>query len=111
MTGDGDAQRDAPGGRPDVAAQDFPWLAIHGFSPLVAQWRELSELSYLWRVPHRIDGTRCSGAIGAYPDTPFPQAVTGPRSTPSSGNVTRGTPGNEMLTPCRTKWIMAFGDD
>ena len=54
----------------------FPWLAIHAFSPFVAHWRELSEIAYLWRMPHRIDGTRLKGAIGEIPQTSFQQAVT-----------------------------------
>ena len=62
-------------GRP-LHRKTFPWLAIHAFSPFVAHWRELSELAYLWRLPHRIDGARLREAIGNIPETPFQKAVT-----------------------------------
>ncbi len=44
-------------------------------SPLVAQWRELAELAYLWQAPHRISGDRLRAAIGEVPKTPFTSAI------------------------------------
>ena len=38
--------------------------------------RELSEIGYLWQVPHRIDGTKLAAAIGKVPHTPLATAVT-----------------------------------
>ena len=61
-------------GRP-LRRKSFPWLAITLMSPLVASWRELSELSYLWRIPHRIRGEALRGAVGELPRTPFSQAI------------------------------------
>jgi nucleoside-diphosphate-sugar epimerase len=53
----------------------FPWWALRMLGPFVAHWRELTELAYLWRTPHRISGERLRGAIGAIPQTQFSKAV------------------------------------
>ena len=55
--------------------RSFPWWALIGLSPFVAHWRELAEIAYLWRIPHRIDGAKLRQAIGDIPETPFPRAV------------------------------------
>ena len=44
-------------------------------APFVALPRELSELAYLWKVPHRIDGDKLKAAIGEVPHTPLDAAV------------------------------------
>ena len=41
----------------------------------MALGRELSELEYLWRVPHRISGDKLRAAIGDVPHTPLNRAV------------------------------------
>ena len=51
------------------------WWLIKTFGRLLAIGRELAELEYLWRVPHRISGDKLKAAIGDLPLTPFPQAV------------------------------------
>jgi hypothetical protein len=53
----------------------MPWrlLKLGGFA--VPLFRELSEISYLWSVPHAIDGTSLRGVIGEIPHTPLDQAV------------------------------------
>ena len=38
-------------------------------------WRELAEMSYLWRVPHALDGTALHAAVGALPATPIDAAL------------------------------------
>jgi nucleoside-diphosphate-sugar epimerase len=55
--------------------RSFPWWPMRLFSPLSADWRELVELAYLWRVPHRLSGDKLRAAIGEIPSTPFPEAV------------------------------------
>ena len=40
--------------------------------------RELTQIGYLWRVPHQIDGAKLKAAIGAVPHTPLASAVTRP---------------------------------
>jgi nucleoside-diphosphate-sugar epimerase len=53
----------------------MPWWLIHALRPLVPTCRELSEIAYLWRTPHRIGGDRLAAAIGKVPHTPFDAAV------------------------------------
>jgi nucleoside-diphosphate-sugar epimerase len=51
------------------------WWMLKSFGRLLAIGRELAELEYLWRVPHRIDGTRLASVLGEVPHTPLDQAV------------------------------------
>ena len=51
------------------------WWFLKTFGQLLAMGRELSELEYLWRVPHQISGDKLAGAIGEIPHTPLPRAV------------------------------------
>ena len=51
------------------------WWMLKTFGQLLALGRELSELEYLWRVPHRMSGEKLERAIGAIPSTPLPQAI------------------------------------
>ena len=51
------------------------WWMIKTFGQLLAMGRELSELEYLWRVPHRISGDKLKAAIGEVPHTPLPEAI------------------------------------
>lgn len=52
------------------------WWMIKTFGQLLAMGREISELEYLWRVPHRISGDKLKAAIGDEPHTPLRGAVT-----------------------------------
>jgi nucleoside-diphosphate-sugar epimerase len=51
------------------------WWTIHSFGRLFAMGRELSEMGYLWQVPHQISGDRLRAAIGTVPHTPLDVAV------------------------------------
>ena len=51
------------------------WWTIHSFGRLFAMGRELSEIGYLWKIPHRISGDRLSAAIGNIPHTPLDIAI------------------------------------
>jgi nucleoside-diphosphate-sugar epimerase len=51
------------------------WWMIKTFGQLLAMGRELSELEYLWRVPHRIAGDKLKAAIGVVPHTPLLAAI------------------------------------
>jgi nucleoside-diphosphate-sugar epimerase len=51
------------------------WWLLKTFGQVLAMGRELSELEYLWRVPHRISGDKLKAAIGDIPHTPLTQAV------------------------------------
>ncbi len=52
------------------------WWLVHALRPVIPLCRELSEIAYLWREPHRIDGDKLTAAIGDVPHTPLDAAVT-----------------------------------
>jgi nucleoside-diphosphate-sugar epimerase len=52
------------------------WWLLKSFGQLLAMGRELSELEYLWRVPHAISGDKLRAAIGTIPHTPLVPAVS-----------------------------------
>jgi nucleoside-diphosphate-sugar epimerase len=58
-----------------IKVKPMSWWLIHALRPIMKVPRELSELSYLWHRPHRIDGTKLTAAIGELPHTPLDQAM------------------------------------
>jgi nucleoside-diphosphate-sugar epimerase len=52
------------------------WWLIKALAPLMPLSRELAEISYLWKEPHRINGDKLRAAIGDVPHTPLDAAVT-----------------------------------
>jgi nucleoside-diphosphate-sugar epimerase len=42
----------------------LPWGLIRAIGLVVPQWRELARMSYLWRVPHALDGRRLAALPG-----------------------------------------------
>jgi nucleoside-diphosphate-sugar epimerase len=61
--------------RHDIRIRHMSWWLLHMLSPFVPLPRELSEMAYLWRVPHRIAGEKLKAAIGEVPHTPLDTAV------------------------------------
>ena len=61
------------GRRPRVTA--FPWWLLTLVSPVVATFREMREMRYLWREPVRMDSARLIAALGHEPHTPLDEAV------------------------------------
>jgi nucleoside-diphosphate-sugar epimerase len=61
--------------RNKVNVRHMTWWTLKTIGQLMALGRELSELEYLWKVPHRIDGSRLEAAIGKIPHTPFRKAI------------------------------------
>jgi len=53
----------------------MPWPLLRIAGVVVPLWRELARMSYLWRVPHALDGTRLAGRCPALPSTPLGTAV------------------------------------
>jgi nucleoside-diphosphate-sugar epimerase len=51
------------------------WWMMRTVGSLWKMGRELSEIGYLWEVPHRIDGSKLAAAIGMVPHTPLETAV------------------------------------
>ena len=61
-------------GRP-LRLKSAPWLAMRLLSPVMPMFKALSEMRYLWQVPHRVSGERLQSIIGPLGATPFPQAL------------------------------------
>jgi nucleoside-diphosphate-sugar epimerase len=60
-------------GHPTVRGMPWTLVRVAGlFNPLL---RELAKMSYLWREPHRLAGTKLKAAIGAIPYTPLDDAL------------------------------------
>ena len=51
------------------------WWMMRTVGSIWKMGRELSEIGYLWQVPHRIDGRKLAAAIGEVPHTPLATAV------------------------------------
>jgi nucleoside-diphosphate-sugar epimerase len=58
-----------------MSVATMPWWLLQVLSPVVPIYRELAEMAYLWRVPHRIDGGKLAQALGAPELTPLDDAV------------------------------------
>jgi nucleoside-diphosphate-sugar epimerase len=53
----------------------MPWGLIRVGGVLLPGWRALAEMSYLWRVPHALDGAALHAAVGALQATPIDAAL------------------------------------
>ena len=53
----------------------MPWPLIRLGGVVVPLWRELARMSYLWRVPHALDGTKLAQRCPALTPTPLTTAV------------------------------------
>jgi nucleoside-diphosphate-sugar epimerase len=53
----------------------MPWPMLRIAGIVVPLWRELARMSYLWRVPHALDGTRLAKRCPALSSTPLGTAV------------------------------------
>jgi hypothetical protein len=53
----------------------LPWGLIRMIGLVRPVMRELARMSYLWRVPHAIDGSSLERAVGALPTTPPARAM------------------------------------
>jgi hypothetical protein len=53
----------------------MPWGVIRLMGLFVPMMKAVAEMSYLWRVPHRLDGTRLAARIGPMQQTPPRQAL------------------------------------
>jgi nucleoside-diphosphate-sugar epimerase len=71
----------------------MPWGLIRAGGVFVPGWRAIAEMSYLWRVPHALDGSALQAVIGSLPATPIEDALraslldlglaAGPRGRPA----------------------------
>jgi len=62
-------------GRP-LKVGHINWLMMRTVGSIWKMGRELAEIGYLWRVPHQIDGSKLTAAIGKVTHTPLDVAVT-----------------------------------
>jgi nucleoside-diphosphate-sugar epimerase len=53
----------------------LPWPIIRAMGLVMPTWRAIAELSYLWRVPHQLDGAALARWLGPLPQTPLPEAL------------------------------------
>lgn len=53
----------------------MPWPLIRAGGWFVPMWREVAEMSYLWRVPHALDGGALAALAGECRTTPVDDAL------------------------------------
>lgn len=66
----------------------LPWALIGAVGLVHKPWRELARMSYLWRVPHALDGSRLARVALLPPATPLIEALT--QSLLDLGHAPRG---------------------
>lgn len=54
---------------------DLPWPLLRAAGLVVPMLREIAAMSYLWRVPHALDGSALAAAVGPLPSTPVAEAM------------------------------------
>lgn len=62
-------------GKPQMKARKFPWWLLTLASPLVALFREMKEMAYLWKTPVYMNNAHLQSILGAEPHTPWEIAV------------------------------------
>jgi nucleoside-diphosphate-sugar epimerase len=62
-------------GRPRLPIRGLPWWAIRLLSPVSETFREMLEMTYLWRLPLRLDNRKLVAFLGEEPHTPTVEAV------------------------------------
>lgn len=53
----------------------MPWSVIRAVGLVRPTWRALAQMSYLWRIPHALDGGALQARIGVPPLTPLAAAL------------------------------------
>jgi nucleoside-diphosphate-sugar epimerase len=69
-----EAVREAAG-EPRLPIRRLPWWLIRIAAPFNETFREMLEMTYLWRQPLRLDNRRLLAFLGAEPHTPTIEAV------------------------------------
>ena len=59
----------------ELRVKRMSWWFVRSFGKMFAMGRELAEIEYLWRAPHRIAGDRLKAVIGEIPHTPLDAAI------------------------------------
>jgi hypothetical protein len=58
-----------------LTVQGLPWPLLRLLGLVSPQMREVAEMSYLWEVPHVIDGTKLAAALPDFRATPLSVAL------------------------------------
>jgi nucleoside-diphosphate-sugar epimerase len=58
-----------------VHVKRMSWWLVRTIGQLMPMGRELAEIEYLWRVPHRISGDKLKALLGKVTHTPFAAAI------------------------------------
>lgn len=61
-------------GRP-LSRRGVPWTLLRAAGLFMPMMRELAAMSYLWRVPHSLDGAKLAALVPDLPATPFDMAM------------------------------------
>ena len=69
-----DAVRTAVG-KPALPEKNIPWWIFSLAAPFVTAFREMREMRYLWRKPHRLDNSELVKVLGEEPRRPIAEAV------------------------------------
>jgi len=69
----------------------LPWPVIRLAGLVVPTWRAISQLSYLWRTPHALDGSALQALVGPLATTPLATALRDTLAATSRAPV--GAPG------------------
>lgn len=70
-----DAARLVGRARGPLARGSLPWWALKVAATVSPTWRAIVDLSYLWRVPHRLDGSALEALLGDAMVTPWSSAL------------------------------------
>jgi nucleoside-diphosphate-sugar epimerase len=62
-------------GEAPLVRRTMSWLPVRALGLVVPDLRALARMSYLWRVPHSLDGAALTKRIGAIPQTPLVDAL------------------------------------
>jgi nucleoside-diphosphate-sugar epimerase len=62
-------------GKPALPEKNIPWWIFSLAAPFVTAFREMREMRYLWRKPHRLDNSELVKVLGEEPRTPIVEAV------------------------------------
>jgi nucleoside-diphosphate-sugar epimerase len=62
-------------GRPQAAIHAFPWPMVHALAPFNETFREMGEMTYLWRRPLRLLDGKLRRVLGNVPATTLDEAL------------------------------------
>ena len=61
--------------RPQAPIHPFPWPLVHALGPFNETFREMGEMTYLWRRPLRLKDDKLRRLLGSMPQTPLDMAL------------------------------------